>query len=125
MTAPFRVSGPLFDGRAKRAAEDLCDAIEYTVAHQAHAELMRVMDGSFRNPTPYYEIQTTVQPRGEEMVVHDRGIVYGPWLVGVSSRNRTSKFKGYDMYRRATTAVIPQVARLVAHVLPQFLRRMG
>ena len=121
----FQVSGPLFDGRAGRAAADLCDALEYSVAWQAHAEARQIMDASFKHPTPYYEVQVTVEPRDEEMVVHDRRIVYGPWLVGVSSRNRTSRFKGYDMYRRAVKAVTPKIMSLASHILPPFLRRMN
>lgn len=124
MTQSVQVSGPLFTGQAARAAKDFCDAIEYTVAHQAHAEAMRIMDASFKQPTPYYEVQTTVQPRGEEMVVHDRGIRYGPWLES-GARSRPSGFRGYASFRRATAAVRPQVARLVAHLMPNFLRRMG
>lgn len=121
--APVTVSGPLFDGRAARAVTDLCDAIEYSVAWQAHAEARQVMDASFRQPTPYYEVQVTVQPRGEEMVVHDRGIRYGPWLE-TGARSRPSRFRGYGSFRRATAAVIPQVQRLVQSVIGPFLRRM-
>ena len=124
MTSPVVVSGPLFDGRAKTAAADLCDAIEYSVAWQAHAEARQIMDASFRHPTPYYEVQVTVEPRGEEMVVHDRGIVYGPWLES-GAVSRPSSFRGYASFRRATAAVRPQVGRLIQAILPSFLRRMG
>lgn len=117
-------TGPLADGRARAAVTDLCDAIEYSVAWQAHAEARQIMDASFRNPTPYYEVQVTVQPRGEEMVVHDRGIAYGPWLE-TGARSRPSRFAGYHSFRRATAAVVPKVASLVAHVIPPFLRRMN
>ena len=124
MTSPVTVSGPLFDGRAATAARELCDQIEYTVAWQAYAEARQVMDASFRHPTPYYEVQVTVQPRGEEMVVHDRGIAYGPWLEG-GARSRPSRFRGYHSFRRATAAVLPQVGRLVQNLIGPFLRRMN
>jgi hypothetical protein len=120
----IRVTGPIFDGRAQRAATDLCEAIRESVAHQAYAEARQIMDASFRNPTPYYEVQTTVEPQGEAMVVHDRGIAYGPWLESGRSY-RPTRFRGYGSFRRATAAVRPQIARLIAHVIPPFLRRMG
>ena len=127
MTSPqqgiaVNVSGPLFDGRAADAVTDLCDAIEYSVAWQAHGEARQIMDASFRNPTPYYEVQVTVEPRGDEMVVHDRGIVYGPRLERGQAGTR---FRGYHSFRRATAAVIPQVGRLVQHLIGPFLRRMN
>ncbi len=128
MTQPqglaITVTGPVFDGRAARAAEDMCDAIEYSVAWQAHAEARQIMDASFRRPTPYYEVQVTVEPRGEAMVVHDRGIAYGPWLE-TGAASRPSRFRGYGSFRRAAAAVRPQIGRLIAAVIPPFLRRMG
>ena len=38
---------------------------------------------------------------GLQGVVHDSGIIYGPWLEGVSSRNDATRFKGYRMFRNA------------------------
>ena len=118
------VTGPLFNGAAARASRELCDAIEYSVAWQAHAEARQIMDASFKHPTPYYEVQVTAQRLGDAMVVHDRGIAYGPWLESGASR-RPTKFRGYHSFRRATQAVLPKVAALVAHILPQFVRRMN
>ncbi len=124
MTQSITVTGPIFDGRAARAAVDLCDAIEYAVAAQAFAEVRGNMDAAFRNPTPYYEVQVAVEERGDATVVHDRGIVYGPWLE-TGARSRPSSFRGYSSFRRAAAAVKPQVGRLIQSILPTFLRRMG
>ena len=33
--------------------------------------------------------------------IHDSEVVYGPWLEGTSSRNASTRFKGYSMFRRA------------------------
>jgi hypothetical protein len=118
------VTGPLFNGAAARASRELCDAIEYSVAWQAHAEARQIMDASFKHPTPYYEVQVTVQRLGDAMVVHDRGIAYGPWLESGASR-RPSKFRGYHSFRRATAAVLPKIPGLVARILPQFVKRMN
>lgn len=32
--------------------------------------------------------------------IHDSNVVYGPWLEGTSSRNQTTRFKGYSVFRR-------------------------
>ena len=32
--------------------------------------------------------------------IDDSGVVYGPWLEGVGSRNATTRFKGYSSFRR-------------------------
>jgi len=33
-------------------------------------------------------------------VISDSGVVYGPWLEGVGSRNQATRFKGYAIFRR-------------------------
>ena len=34
-------------------------------------------------------------------IIHDSKVIYGPWLEGISSRNQTSRFKGYSLFRKA------------------------
>lgn len=38
-------------------------------------------------------------------LVHDNNVVYGPWLEGVSRRNKQTRFKGYQMFRNAQQKV--------------------
>ena len=33
-------------------------------------------------------------------IITDGGVVYGPWLEGVSNRNQTTRFKGYGAFRK-------------------------
>ena len=33
-------------------------------------------------------------------LITDGGVIYGPWLEGISSRNDTTRFKGYGSFRR-------------------------
>jgi len=54
---------------------------------------------------------------GSLHAIIDNPVVYGPWLEGVGSRNQTTRFKGYSMFRR-TTQWLQEKARSVleAHV---------
>jgi hypothetical protein len=45
--------------------------------------------------------------------IHDSKVIYGPWLEGVSSRNQTTRFKGFAMFRNARQ----QLDRIAAGVL--------
>jgi hypothetical protein len=45
--------------------------------------------------------------------VHDSGIVYGPWLEGEGSRNKTTPFKGYRMFRKVATQINRKAARML------------
>lgn len=38
-------------------------------------------------------------------IIDDGNVVYGPWLEGISSRNQTTRFKGYASFRRTSEAI--------------------
>lgn len=123
--ATVTLSGPLFDRRADAAVRDYTDAVKHRVGAAGLALWHTNLDTAIRNPTPYYETQLVKQERGDAVIVHDRGIVYGPWLEGVGSRNRTTRFKGYFSLRRAVSE-LRQVAPGIAELeLRKYLPRMG
>jgi hypothetical protein len=112
-------AGPLFDGRAERAAAELAaDAVE-VVAETAEEHAVALMEIYFRDPTPYYWLQvTTDHPAYLTNVVHDQGVIYGPWLEGVGSRNKTSRFKGYWHWRQTRQEIssrVPELVEMVVH----------
>ena len=76
------------------------DDVKRSVAQQGLSRLHQWMDIFFKNPTPYYETQVTIDAIGDDQLIHDRGVIYGPWLAGVGSRNATTRFKGYPHWRR-------------------------
>lgn len=117
--------GPLFDGRAERALHFFLDEAARVVGNQALSEVQRNLDQSIKHPTPYYETQITIERLNDDVVVHDRGIIYGPWLEGVSSRNQTTRFKGYSSFRRACQTVEGQAPALIATMAGRYIAEMG
>lgn len=116
--------GPLVSGKdAEHVAAFLREAQD-EVSQQAFANLHQLMDKNFKHPTPYYETQVLNQRVENTNVIHDRGIVYGPWLEGVSSRNQTTRFKGYHIFRDAARQTQKEVPALVLHVMRRYLGRM-
>ena len=118
-----RVSGPVFDGRADAAVRDFCDEAERDIAGQAYSEVMTNLNQSIKNPTPNYETQITVTQRGADQVVHDRGIVYGPWLE--TGAGRRTRFRGYHSFARARAAIETKAPAIVQRALRRALGRMG
>lgn len=52
--------------------------------------------------TGHYRRSIHGEMRGTfEGLIHDSNVIYGPWLEGTSSRNETTRFKGYAMFRNA------------------------
>ena len=118
------LSGPVFDGRAAHEVRAFLDEAVHDVAAQGYSDVMHNLEGSIRHPTPYYETQITVDSAGSSRIINDRGIIYGPWLEGVGSRNKTTRFKGYFSFRRATQQLRGQATELAERVLEKYTRRM-
>lgn len=117
--------GPVFDGRAEMAAEDMAAAAVEAVAEVAEELAVSLMQHYFRRPRPYYWTRVTItQPAYLTARVHDQGVVYGPWLEGVGSRNRTSRFKGYWHWRQTRQEVASRVPVLVEPVVREHIERM-
>lgn len=124
--AQVTYSGPLFDGRWDAEIGRLLDDCRHEVAAQASAYVHTILDQRIQHPTPYYETQITTTDRADTTVVHDRGVVYGPWLEGVGSRNfPRTRFRGYAAFRTATQQVERDVPRLCRAVVDRFVAAMN
>lgn len=122
--ANVNASGPMFDGRAQRAAGDYVDDVRYAVAVRAeelvHARLQAVL----KHPTGYYESRISVRRSGNTYEVHDSGIVYGPWLEGTGSRNApVTRFRGYATFRRTKALVDRQANGIAQRLLDRYRAR--
>lgn len=100
------MTGPLFNGTTSRRLHLAVDEAEQEIA-TVGADHLRGDLGRppFINPTGWYKSHITPKKLGPFWVIQDSGVVYGPWLAGTSSRNRTSRFKGYHHWRRAVAFV--------------------
>lgn len=83
----------------------ICDHIEIDVAAAGESMVHSHLVQFIRHPTPYYwtKVTTRKNPEGPGRSIWDSYVVYGPWLEGVGSRNRTTRFKGYAAFRIEAT----------------------
>ena len=118
--------GPLFDGRAAIQSEIFLQEAISAVAIAAKTEVDHNLAASIRHPSspPHYQSLIHIARRDLAEVVNDGMCVYGPWLEGVGSRNKTTRFKGYSSFRRAKQAIERQVPALVQPALARFLGRL-
>jgi hypothetical protein len=70
--------------------------------------------------TGNYRRRMNTSTRGLTGKISDGGVEYGPWLEGTSSRNQSTHFKGYHVYRR-TVQWLNRVR--VAKILNKHMRR--
>lgn len=123
MEVIVRASGPLFDGTASALVQRYTQEGGEEVARWAEGEVQRVLQQVLRHPTGYYQSQVRVnRVSPDSFSLTDGGVVYGPWLEGVSSRNMTTRFKGYATFRRVAKRVEQRADRTFAAI---FARTQG
>lgn len=125
LTAHESHYGPMFDGRAAAAVNAFCDEAEAEIGQHGVNVIRTELGAVLKHPTGHYQSQIQTDMSGPDTLIHDGGVVYGPWLEGVGSRNRTTRFKGYSTFRRMVAKIQTEAVPVAQRVLPKFLRRMG
>ena len=118
-------SGPLFDGRAEKAAQDSLEPITRAVAVRGVVLVRSILAEVLKHPTGYY--QSNISYTGDNpATISDNRVVYGPWLEGVGSRNSpVTRFPGYHTFRKATPALDRVALNTANQVIQRFIARMN
>ena len=120
-----RVSGPLFDGRAKAAVIRWLDASKKDVAQIAVDSLhAQTMNRSGRATGRYQSEIVQNRVSYGDVRISDP-LIYGPWLEGTSERNRSTRFKGYHLWRKARLKARRDSLEVTQRKLDEFIGEMG
>lgn len=122
----FRIfkRGPIFDMRARIAARRGAEEAKWKVAERGLDLIDARLNQVLKTQTPYYRINIRPDRLGKDVLLHDRGIVYGPWLEGVSPRNRDTRFKGYHTFRIVKNQLQREAPGIADRVLTPYVRDM-
>ena len=115
----MRVSGPFFQLGAGPVKDAISGAVKEIVTEGEHRVGLQLYPGhglitGHYKRSVHGEMTDSLHGR-----IHDSNVVYGPWLEGASSRNRTTRFKGYAMFRRATQ----QLERMKVGIVQKHIAR--
>lgn len=126
MRVEVSASGPIFDGRASPMVRRWTRRQGEEIAQWAEAEVHRVLGQVLRHPTGYYESHVRVERTSpDRFVISDGGVVYGPWLEGVGSRNfPVTRFRGYSTFRRVKQRVEQRADRELRRNLRHLTREL-
>ena len=103
-----RTSGPFFDPTADLRVAAEIDAMRERISVAAFTRVHGLAQDFFRYEFPFPPGYTPGFYRSQIVIdrvspdtdrIHDSRVVYGPWLEGISERNRTTRFKGYHIFR--------------------------
>jgi hypothetical protein len=109
------LAGPLVEGKANAVVDAMMASAVAEVADYTKYEVLTQLDRVLVNPTGYYESQIADTPVSPFLHrVHDSGVVYGPWLEGISSRNQTTRFKGYHTFRIVQGRISQKSSAIIA-----------
>lgn len=114
--------GPMFDGRARRAANEYVNRLERQLADEGRTILLGELDRVLKTQTPYYA--TRIEVVDGHKIWDNRG-VYGPWLAGIGSRNYpVTKFRGYDHWIVTRDKLNARKQGIGERLLRRYLGRM-
>lgn len=131
-------TGPLFTARAGNQLRDLLEGSIRELVQEGETFLNNTLKPrpsgvylSFEQAQPgqastgNYRRNLSTQINSLNAVISDGGVVYGPWLEGVSSRNATTRFKGYSAFRRAGFHIQKKSKRIAEKYVKRFVRKMN
>ena len=120
------IHGPLLKGNGpkevhealSKAIVDLATEGQMQVRQQLYVGHGRIT-GHYRGSV-HAELTDSLHGR-----IHDSGVVYGPWLEGVGSRNEKSRFKGFAMFRNAKQALEKLKEGIVQKRIHEVVKKLG
>lgn len=126
MNVKVEHKGAIFDAAATKAAGarmvvSMNDILAQEGVIRVRARLGQVL----QNPTGYYESKIQVDRKQIYRGVSDGGVIYGGWLEGVSSRNQTTRFKGYHTFRDIKQSLDRDKGQLIEPAVQQYLREIN
>lgn len=122
----IRATGPVFDGRAASIVTRMAADCQRKTADAAEETWQAFMDATFRHSTGRYQSHVNIAQRGQDLVVNDRGVIYGFWLEGIGSRNSpVTRFPGYFNRRRAVQHINGHVAELCEPIVTRAVEEMN
>ena len=75
--------------------------------------------------TGHYRRSVNSEMQGAIGRISDSRVVYGAWLEGVSTRNNTTKFKGYFQFRLTGEYIKKNTDKVTNELLPRYIRKMN
>lgn len=117
------ISGPLFEGdNVGRVLDRFAEDTRRELGDFALNEAQAVADRSIRRGTGFY--RSKLEHDGEGVVGYGR-VVYGAWLEGDSSRNQTSRFKGYRIFQKTQTRVRREAPAMAAEIMAKHIAELS
>lgn len=129
ITAQAVITGPLADGTASKATTEWAEKVTERLGDTAVDMLRqfpmnktgRARGGFQENLHAARKSPTQVNVRGPQI----SGVTWSPWLEGRSSRNESTGFKGYGLFRKTRLALDKKAPEIGQQVLSEIMPELG
>ena len=137
ISTQVEMKGPLFKGNVpQKLRKTVTNAIEEAVqvGESYLVEALRPQPAGFYKPaieagrnasTGNYRRNLSTRVQNLKGIISDGGVIYGPWLEGISARNRATPFKGYAAFRKATQVIDRKIGRILEVHINKFIGKMN
>jgi hypothetical protein len=131
------MTGPFFQGAASQKLKRAFSGAVRELTQEAESFLndrLRPIGGGgvYKNlsraeggSTGNYRRNLSTEMTQLNSLISDGGVIYGPWLEGISERNKTTRFKGYSSFRRAAQFAEEKSERVFQKYATKFVRSVS
>lgn len=120
------VRGIVLEGRGGPVMREFFDKAKTLVAKSGEDELRQRATSAPRHPKGRFAgaIVTKDFAKGRTVMADYPQTLYGPWLEGTSTRNTSTRFKGYRMFKLTRGRLRKNVGPLVQELFEQAVRKL-
>ncbi len=120
------LKGTVFNASVSKAAgQRMLTRVNEVIAIEGVRRVKARLGQVLQNPTGYYESRIQVDRGSQYRGISDGGMVYGGWLEGVDSRNKTTRFKGYRTFRIIRQELNRDKDKIAQPIIDQYVKEMN
>ena len=123
--AYVRVEGPLADGSAEPIIRDWMVNVRQDIAEEGLRQLRSFQMDKTGRATGHYQSQMQASNLSSSDIRIHNPVVYGPWLEGTSKRNRSTRFRGYGLWRKTAQRLQEDAPGIAEKRMPELTARLG
>jgi hypothetical protein len=126
LNVTVRQKGAIFNSsQVKAAGTRMVTNINEALAEEGVNRVKQRLGQVLKHPTGYYQSKIQIKKGSTYRGVSDGGVIYGGWLEGISSRNKTTRFKGYHTFRMVQQELAKDKEKLAQPMVTKFIREMS
>jgi hypothetical protein len=126
-TGGVKLSGPMFDGRDVAIVRRFFEDAKRLVTAEGEEQIRQRVGRRAKHPTGAYAraVRTHDFAKGRTILAEYPQVLYGPWLEGTSTRNASTRFRGYKLFRLSRLWLRKNLAQIIQQRLDRAIAELN